>query len=566
MSFDKARDAVVLSYGRDEMIRRGWTVPAIYDAFTAIGMKVETAQQAGLPSQLVYPNRWDFGPRFGAAYRLGAGARAFVLRGGYGLYYFSTPSFGFEANMRSNPPQSNLFTYSLNSSVYQPLPGYALLSAPTVVAGVNSRNVIDINMPNAIAPGSMNPLGYLNPDLPTSRAHQWNVTLEKEVMNNTVVSASYIGTAGRKLDQGFAFNQAPSAYVWYLTTGLPLPTGFYSAVATRQYDQTTWQNIVEFSHVGYSNYSGLKLEINHRYSNGSAFQWFYVLGNAIATVTANSNSSGSQNLIPLDTNLYLPGTVPSGLGAMQRFLYYQRDTSFPKHHMGWNFIVDLPFGRGKAIGRNTGRLLNTVIGGWQITGNGGITSNWNALPSGNWANFSALQMYGKDTPVKNCTSGVCIDGYLWYNAYIPANLINRTNAAGVCTGVCGIPSGYKPISTPLYPTPADGGNRSDPLFNFYETNTAFITLKNGNTVQTAYNNGLNPLRNQYFLGPFAYSQNASMFKSFSFTESIRLRFEANFSNVFNAQGLNQPGTYGISSLQTSAKAARSLQFGLRLYW
>ena len=180
--------------------------------------------------------------------------------------------------------------------------------------------------------------------------------------------------------------------------------------------------------------------------------------------------------------------------------------------------------------------------------------------------FSPLQTYGKDTPVKNCTSGVCVDGYLWYNAYIPANLVNRVNSAGVCTGVCGVPSSYKPISSPIFPTPADGGNRNDPAFNFYETNTVFVKLKDGSTIQTAMNTGLNPLRNQYFLGPFSYTQGANLFKNFPIREAVRLRVEMNFANVFNAQGLNQPATYGISSLQTSAKAARAVTLGFRLYW
>src|ERR1019366_1264369 len=214
--------------------------------------------------------------------------------------------------------------------------------------------------------------------------------------------------------------------------------------------------------IGWSNYNSLKLEVLRRYSKGYAFQWFYVLGNALATVTANSNSAGASNLVPLDTNLYLPGAVPTDLTALNRFLYYQRDTSLPKHHMSWNFIVDLPFGKGKPVLRNAGRVLDAVVGGWQLSGLGSITSNWDALPTNNWANFSSLQMYGKDTPVQDCTGGTCIPGYLWYNAYIPANLINRTNAAGACTGICGIPSSYKPISTPLYPIPANGGSTSDP--------------------------------------------------------------------------------------------------------
>ena len=73
------------------------------------------------------------------------------------------------------------------------------------------------------------------------------------VMDNTVVSASYVGTAGRNLDQSYQFNAAPNAYIWYTTTGTAQPTGLFSATAMRSYDTTTWQNITNYSHIGYSN-------------------------------------------------------------------------------------------------------------------------------------------------------------------------------------------------------------------------------------------------------------------------------------------------------------------------
>ena len=555
MGFDKARDAVVLPLTEDQMVQKGYTEASVYNQFLAIGMKTETPQQAGLPHNMVYANKHDFGPRAGVAWRLRQSARSAVLRGGYGLYYFPIPSFGYEAGMRSNPPESDLYTYSFNSSTYQPLQNYALLSAPTVIAGVNSRNVVNVTAANAIAPGSMNPLVYFSPHLPTSRAHQWNVTLEKEIMDNTVVSASYIGTAGRDLDQSYQYNAAPSAYVWYTTTGAALPTGLFAATATRSYDTTTWQNITEYSHIGYSNYESIKLEILRRYSKGYAFQWFYVMGNALASVTGNSNSATTANLVPLDPNLYLPGAVPTDPNKLNRFLNYQRDISIPKHHMQWNFIVDLPFGKGKPIGRNAGRLLNAAIGGWQLSGIGSMVSAYDTVPVTGWANFAPLQFYGKKYPIQNCTSGTCIAGYLWYNGYIPANLINKPN------GIMGVPANYTPVETPLYPTPASGGSNPN-----YETNNVFITLKNGSVVQTPLNTNLNPYRNQYFLGPFAYAQSALLFKAFNITEQVRLRFESDFFNVFNAQGLNQPGANGISSLATSAKAARQIQLTLRLFW
>ncbi len=279
------------------------------------------------------------------------------------------------------------------------------------------------------------------------------------------------------------------------------------------------------------------------------------MGNALTSVTTNSNSATTGNLVPLDNNLYLPGAIPADPAARNRFLNYQRDIGLPKHHMQWNFIVDMPFGKGKLIGRNANRLVDAVIGGWQLSGIGSMVSNYDTVPVNNWANFAPLQMYGKNTPVQNCTSGTCIAGYLWYNAYIPANLINKPN------GVMGVPVSYVPLQTPLYPTPASGASNPN-----NETNNVFITLKNGSVVQTTLNNNLNPYRNQYFLGPFSYNQSASLFKAFNITEQVRLRFESDFFNVFNAQGLNQPGAFGISSLQTSAKGARQIQLTLRLFW
>ena len=233
----------------------------------------------------------------------------------------------------------------------------------------------------------MNPIVYFNPNLPTSRAHQWNVTLEKEIMDNTVFGVSWVGTASRNLDQSYQYNAAPNAYVFYTSQGVAIPTG-NNANSTRQYDQTTWNAITEYSHIGYSNYEGIRLEVLRRFTRGYAFQWYYVMANAFTSTTVNSNTSTTASLVPQDTNLYLPGAVPTDLNQLNRFLNYQRDigqgVTNPKHHMQWNFIVDLPMGKGKWLGRNAGKAMNAVIGGWQISGTGSMVSNWNALPVNNW--------------------------------------------------------------------------------------------------------------------------------------------------------------------------------------
>ena len=98
--------------------------------------------------------------------------------------------------------------------------------------------------------------------------------------------------------------------------------------------------------------------------------------------------------------------------------------------------------------------------------------------------------------MQDCRSGNCIRGYLYYNGYIPANQINVSN------GVMGVPSNYTPSNQPIYPTPAHP-NPSDPNYALYGTNLVSVPLQNGTSVRIAYNNGLNPWRNQVIPGPTA---------------------------------------------------------------
>ena len=108
----------------------------------------------------------------------------------------------------------------------------------------------------------------------------------------------------------------------------------------------------------------------------------------------------------------------------------------------------------------------------------------------------------------------------------------------------------------------------------------WIPLKNGTTVQTTENTNYNPWQNQFFPGPWTFGLNASLFKVFTISERVNLRFNADFFQVLNNPGLPQPGaTYCASTLQTcpsgttgilytnlSANSPRDLQLGLRLTW
>jgi hypothetical protein len=484
-----------------------------------------------------------------------------VIRGGFGVYDYAPPLRNFDASTRSNEPFNANFSTSYVAAAQSPdgLPNYALRSVPGVIAGLNSTNAVNPASPSSITPGSFTTV-FFDPNFPDTRMADWNLTIEREIMANTVVRASYVGTHGWNLEQDYSQNQQPNSYIWYVTTGLPLPTGTFASTATRNLNQTTYGDLEEYGKYGWSNSNSVQLQVERRYAKGYAYQFFYVLDNAF-----RAGGDGWHDDIMEDPNVFLPGAVPTIFTARDRLLWYQRDTAIPKHHVRWNWLVDLPFGKGKRFGTNAGAWANRLIGGWQLAGFGTWHSNYFSLPTTNYGTFGNVDVYGLQYPIQDCRSGQCIPGYLYWNGYVPANQINTHNAAGQCTGICGIPSSYTASSTPVIPFPATP-IPNDPNSPYYGTNTVYVPLKNGTVQRTTINTNLNPWQNQYVSGPGTFGLDASIFKNVPITEHVFLRVNADFFSVLNNPGLNQPGSTGILSLQTSANSARTMQLSARLSW
>ncbi|HET8550433.1 MAG TPA: carboxypeptidase-like regulatory domain-containing protein [Bryobacteraceae bacterium] len=562
--FDPATKSVVNGADFETMYREKASTPAITKIFTDMGVKFVRPEDVGLPRGLMYLNKRDFGPRLGFAYKMLGTARPLVVRGGYAIFGYPMPLRDFNARMRQNPPTTARFTNSLSDSAQTPdrLPNYGLRSVPQIIAGQNSSNALDLNRPGGISRGSFL-TSYFNPNQPTSRAHEWNLTFEREIVANTLVRLGYVGTHGSRLDMYYSYNRQPNDYVWFTTQGVPRPTGTFAATATRVFENTMFGEIEEYQKTGWSNSQNFQFEVQRRYSKGYGFQFFYVMSN-----TLKAGASGWEDDVLGPAGIYLPGSVPQDSQERARFLFYRRDTEVPKHRFNWNWIVDLPFGRGKRFAGGAGGVLDRVIGGWQIAGQGSITSTWWQLPTTNWNFASPVEIYGTKYPVKDCRSGVCYDAYLYYNGYIPANRINSVDAQGKPNGVMGVPSSYKPSHTPLIPIPADGGDRADPLFSFYDSNYVWIPLKNGTLQRTTLDTGLHPWRNQYFSGLYEWYQNASLFKIIRVNERAFFRLNIDYFNVFNIPGIPKtPNTEtGLIDASRSGNGARALQFGLRLTW
>ncbi|MGD0497991.1 MAG: TonB-dependent receptor [Bryobacteraceae bacterium] len=578
VGFDKNTDSMVLGRSLSDMYQAGQILPSVMAQLQAIGVKTETAQQAGLPAGLIYGSPWNFEPRVGFAYRIGNTVRPFVVRGGWGMYdsQVALRTWSGASYIGGSTPFGSNVTWSINNAAnvgvipgVDGLPNYELRSVPSVEAGVNSRNIMDNPALVRLTPGCCG-LTYLDPHQGPSRAQEWNFSIEREFLPGIVATASYMGSHGWNLPQFYSFNSAPNDYIWYTTTGQPKATGLYASTGQNAYDRTTYGSMLDYLRNGFSNDSSATLEVQRRYSHGYGFQFYYSLSNAFEDSNRVANGGGP-TFTPAST--YLPGAVPTDFNALDRFLNYTRDTGIPHHQLVWNWVADLPFGRNHLLASHAGKALNGVIGGWQVAGTGNYQSRYWTLPSTNYGPMTQPIMYGvKQFPIQNCTSGVstCVPGYLDWNGYISPPTINRVNAAGQCTGICGIPSTYTPSNLPLIPygqtaLPVNAPASTN-LSTYWETQEVWIKLQNGTVVPVAMNTNLPAWRQQYIAAPWVFTMNASLFKVFDLTEAVKLRFNADFFQVLNNPGLGTPGSNGILSVQSSNNSARNLQLTLRLTW
>jgi hypothetical protein len=568
-SFDLANHAIVLDTSLENLYKLGYSDPSIVNTYLGYGAKFEQAGEGNdLPSGLLTSSKNDFGPRAGFAYRAFDGAKSFVLRGGYSVSYFHVPLYSYGARMRKNAPLTATFTESITDGAYSPdgINNLGLRTVPTMFAGTSSAlNAISRDASESIYPGAANS-SFWAPNQPDGRVQNWNLTMEKEVMADTVVRVGYIGNHSSNLDTLNSLNNSTPAYLWYTSTGLALPTGSLSGVATNAYDQKVYGRVEQWTSWGHGNSNGIQLEMQRRYSKGYGYQVFYVMDNNFASGGTGYNSS----IMPV--NQYAAGSVPRDDQERNNFLNYRRDTSVPKHRVRWNWIADVPFGKGKPILGNAGKLLNGVVGGWQIAGLGSLRSNYFSLPTSGpmFSTGTPVEIYGTKYPIENCTSGRCVPGYLWWNGYIPSQLINSHDASGKPNGYEGIPANYKSAVTYLIPwgttaLPANAPADTN-VSKYWNTNTVWASLSDGSVRRTTYA-GLTPLQNQYFPSVLTWNMDASMFKSFEITEQMRLRFQLDAFNVLNHPG-NQTSvaTTGFLSTYNSGNDARVLQLSLRMSW
>jgi hypothetical protein len=588
---DLKNHAQVFDYPMSYYIAKGYTTQAIVTNLLNDGAVFETPQEAGYPSTMMRNYDYTFGPRVGLAYLPFGNKYGTVIRGAYGRYIYPVPTRNIIRAVMINEPFGGTYTESYTAANQSPdgLPDYLLRAPQQVIMGstgtTSAASVVNSSSINAILPNfqALNASPNLAPDFVT----QTNFTIEQPLKGNSALRLTWLWSHGTNLDHYYHYDDALSPFVYQMRFGTTTPTGStiglptYAATARNPWDQTKYNDNEWITKDGWSNDNALQANYQRLFHSGIAYQITYVFSKPLRmggnTYRDNYTYSAMDYIQPTDslgvmsspygtiTPPILPPVRPAGLPTyaswhdLNRYEYNILDTAIPKQHISFNGIVDLPFGTSKRFLGNSNHLVNELIGGFQLAGDGSIVSQDLQVSSNNWGPTSPLKTYKHNVKITDCSSGVCHEAFEWFNGYISPSTINAATK-----GISGLPASYIPYETPIDNTPGT---------TYYGLNSVQVTLLNGQKPVDTYSPaavggntlGANTFSKSFINGPINYTIDLSVFKVFPITERVNLRLNVDAFNALNMQGYNNPSaTSGEESLLSSANTPRQLQFTLRL--
>lgn len=600
-AFDLTNHALVMATPISQLIQQGWTTQAIITNMQNIGVKFEQASDAGYPGGLVDNANLTVGPRLGLAWLPFGNRWGTVLRGAYGRYIAPTPTRSYNPGPQ-NLPFAYGYTQNFNTAGQSPdgNPNYLLRYPQSITMGVNASNVVNSSTLTAITPG----FGFsvITPDYKPEMATEVNATLEQPLKGNSALRFTWVWTHGSYLDRIYHPNSHPSTFVWESQTGIDPPNGgasvigtpqqnTYSATATGPYDNTVYGDFGWGEKNGWSNDNSFEANYERLFHNGFGYQIFYVWSRAFRVGDNSSRDSVaytyrnyygvnvSPNVTVTSAYPYVmpatPPLPPSGVAsyadyhALDAWANYKVDSGIPPQHIQFNYIYDLPIGRGKRFLGNANRFVNELVGGYQIAGDGSILNSTFQPAASMWGPISPIKYY-KNWKITDCRSGNCYQEYLWFNGYISPKSIQGPNCSSKC--VSGLPPDYVPYQTYIV---------SDPTNANFGTNNVTVastvpSFNNGKGPETQGfgTGGANgqPLAKTFLYGPWNWNSDASLYKVFPITERFNLRFNMDVFNVLNHQGTSGANTTdgtikylaGGAPGASSFNTPRQMQFTLRL--
>jgi Carboxypeptidase regulatory-like domain/TonB-dependent Receptor Plug Domain len=431
---------------------------------------------------LVNPDLADWGPRLGFAF---SPTPKTAIRGGYGISYIHYTRAGSGDILAINAPNA-LFV-----SVTQPKPGS--------VGYRTADQGYPVGLATTFLPATDN-ITYIPKNTRDSYVQDFFLSVQRELAKNVVLDVAYVGNHGVKLQGFLNANQINPA------AGFTRPFKNWPSDITAALNQF------------WSNYNALQVRYEQRNVSGltllNSFTWSHSLDNASASLEGNSPSPQDANNIAGE--------------------YSQSDYNLPIANVT-SLVYELPFGHGQKFMGGSNGFVNSVIGGWQISG---ILSLQSGTP------FNLVYTANSANAVSPQISATFRGANEYHPNRIPgAPLIRKTK----------LPSGYIQY------------------VNYAALNLPATRDSSGTLLSPFGNAGRNPGRN-----PAYYSADIALNKTFATPlESLKIQFRTEFYNAFNHTNFFLPssglgGTLGGTPTSggtiTSTFQPRIIQFGLKVLY
>ncbi len=480
----------------------------------------------------------NFAPRFGFAY---TATPKLVIRSGIGLFFNAFENAGYGPNIGRNYPFSYSYNFQNNGSDSAPFGTGANPYGSCSTAGPGGSATLE----SGLSCASFSPLAVraqgiglsgLQFDFKTPNTISSNLSAQYALTNNMSFTAAYVYTHASHLQAGIGDNRVSQL--------LPPNTALVRNVS--QPDTPTNHNYLPFPDfaqngsyqrtLGASVYNGLQTKLEQRFSHGLSYLVTYTYSKTM-TNSGDLLNGGSTNGFRAP---YVPGfgtRVDWGLAAF--------DIRNVFHFSGG---YEFPVGKGKQFLGNSGKITNTVLGGWS-------TQYLVTLQNGQPLSISCPTAVSSGT---NCNSF-------------------RVQGQDPKLGFKRVPTGN---TSNLYWLNNPAAFQQPCQYGFNGPNTALA----GCVPLTGYQALGGGPSTTY--GPPFKRFDLSFFKNFQFNERTSMQFRSEFFNLLNHPNFNAPGFGGngvvaignalnfndttnfgrVGSTRDAPYDPRQIQFAVKLYY
>ncbi len=387
---------------------------------------VVEAGAAGFASKsLIRTDRNNIAPRLALAWR--PWSNDTVFRAGYGIYYDLAARNATMAGLPFNISEPNYTNPTENPIVL-----------PVVVPATGTGGPSTVSIPGAI-----------NPDLRLPYSMQYTFTIEHQRWDNGF-RLSYVGTNTRQGVWGYDINQPVADNQLYINKARRFPN---------------YPGITYTTNGAGHQYHAMTAEVKRVSKGGLHYQAYYTLARDIGDLEDGQSPEDAYNR------------------ARERAVW----SDIPTHRFSSNVMYELPVGKGKPVLSGANRIVNGILGGWQL---GAIFSKENGF-------FLTPAWTGPDPT-----------GTRYTTSKTPPNVTIRPNQLR-------------------------DANISDPTPGRWFDPTAFSAPTGGYFGSSAKG---------VIKGPGTTILHGTLAKNFDIRERARLRLEFNVTNVLNHPNYRDPDT------------------------